>query len=43
MTPAMKAGIAEYPMQIMDIVEMLPIPTPKKRGPYKKRAAAMET
>jgi IS1 family transposase len=43
MTPAMKVGIAEYPMQIMDIVEMLPIPTAKKRGPYKKRAAATET
>jgi hypothetical protein len=38
MTPAMKAGIAEYPMTIEDIVEMLPLPVAKKRGPYKKRA-----
>lgn len=32
MTPAMKAGIAEYPMTIMDIVEMLPIPVAKRRA-----------
>jgi hypothetical protein len=35
----MKAGIAEYPMTIEDIVEMLPLPVAKKRGPYKKRAS----
>jgi hypothetical protein len=38
MTPAMKAGIAEYPMKIDDIVKMLPLPVVGKRGPYKKRA-----
>lgn len=39
MTPAMKAGIAQYPMTIEDVVEMLPIvAASKKRGPYKKRA-----
>jgi IS1 family transposase len=43
MPPAMKIGLIEYPMTIMDIVEMLPIPVAKKRGPYKKRAAAEET
>lgn len=37
MTPAMKAGIASMPMKIEDIVEMLPLPVAKKRGPYKKR------
>ncbi|MGC3968193.1 MAG: hypothetical protein QM775_12730 [Pirellulales bacterium] len=37
MTPAMKAGIASMPMTIEDIVEMLPLPVAKKRGPYKKR------
>lgn len=33
----MKAGIASMPMKIEDIVEMLPLPIAKKRGPYKKR------
>jgi hypothetical protein len=37
MTPALKAGIAEYPMTIEDIVKMPPLPVVKKRGPYKKR------
>jgi hypothetical protein len=35
--PAMKPGIAEYPLKIKDIVEMLPLPVAKKRGPCKKR------
>lgn len=39
MTPAMKAGIAEYPMKIEDVVEMLPLPVAKKRGPYRPRKA----
>jgi IS1 family transposase len=38
MTPAMKAGIAEYPMTMEDLVEMLPLPVAKKRGKYKPRA-----
>jgi hypothetical protein len=32
MTSAMKAGIAEYPMTIEDIVAMLPLPVAQKRG-----------
>lgn len=42
MPPALKAGIINYPMSIMDIVEMLPLPVAKKRGPYKKRAGDSE-
>jgi hypothetical protein len=37
MPPAMKIGIIGYPMTIMDIVELLPLPVAGKRGPYKKR------
>ena len=37
MTPAMKAGIAQYPMSIEDLVSMLPLPVAKKRGKYKPR------
>ena len=36
-TPAIAAGIVDYPMTITDIVEMLPLAVPGKRGPYKKR------
>ena len=39
MTPAMKTGIAKYPMTMNDLVEMPPLPVAKKRGPYKKRAS----
>jgi len=39
MTRAMKAGIAKYPMTMNDLVETLPLPVGKKRGPYKKRAS----
>jgi IS1 family transposase len=37
MTPAMKAGISQYPMTIEDLVEMLPLPVAKKRGTYRPR------
>ncbi len=37
MTPAMKAGIVSDPMSMDDVVEMLPLPQAKKRGPYKPR------
>jgi IS1 family transposase len=37
MTPAMKAGIAKYPMTMEDLVEMLPLAVAKKRGKYKPR------
>lgn len=40
MTPAMKAGIAEYPMTMEDLVEMLLLPAAKNRGKYKPRAKA---
>lgn len=36
-TPAIAAGIIDCQMTIMDIVEMLPLAVPEKRGPYKKR------
>lgn len=37
MTPAMKAGITQYPMTIDDLVEMLPLPVAKERGKYRPR------
>lgn len=39
MTPAMKAGIVKELLSIEDLVEMLPLPVAKKRGPYKPRKA----
>lgn len=40
-TPAMAAGLAEYPRDMGWVVELIDAraPTPKKRGSYKKRAA----
>ncbi len=40
MTPAMKAGVVDRMLSISDIVEMLPLPVAKKRGPYKKRVVS---
>jgi len=37
-TPAIAAGVANRKWKIEDIVDLLPIEEPKKRGPYKKRA-----
>jgi len=42
MTPAMKAGIVAHLMTIEDLVEMLPLPVAKKRGPYRKRQASQQ-
>jgi IS1 family transposase len=39
-TPAMEAGIAGHVWSIEELVNLLPIEAPKKRGPYKKRAEA---
>ena len=41
-TPAMAAGLAEYPRDMGWVVELIDAraPAPKKRGPYKKRAAS---
>ncbi len=36
-TPAMKAGIADHKWSIEEMVDLLPLDTPGKRGPYKKR------
>jgi len=36
-TPAVAAGVAKHKWKIEDIVDLLPIETPGKRGPYKKR------
>jgi len=36
-TPAVAAGLAKRKWRIEDIVDLLPIETPGKRGPYKKR------
>ena len=40
-TPAMAAGLAEHPRDMGWVVELIDAmaPTPKKRGPYKKRTA----
>lgn len=37
-TPAIKAGIANRKWTVEDMVDLLPVDHPKKRGPYKKRA-----
>jgi IS1 family transposase len=39
-TPAMAAGVTPHLWSIAEIVELLPEPESKPRGPYKKRAAA---
>jgi hypothetical protein len=39
MTPAMKAGIPQYPMTIDDIFQMPPLRLAMKRWTYKKRAS----
>ena len=41
-TPAMAAGLAEYPRDMEWVVKLIDTrtPAPKKRGPYKKRAAS---
>jgi IS1 family transposase len=36
-TPAMQAGLMKKPMTIADIVNLIPVETPKKRGSYKPR------
>ena len=36
-TPAMEAKIAVKPMKIEDIVNLIPVEEPKKRGAYKKK------
>lgn len=36
-TPAMAAGLAERPWTLAELVEILPPPVPKKRGPYRPR------
>ncbi len=36
-TPAMKAGIADHKWSIEEMVDLLPLDIPGKRGPYKKR------
>jgi IS1 family transposase len=35
-TPAMAAGITDHIWELTDIVNLIPEPEPKKRGPYKK-------
>jgi hypothetical protein len=41
MTPAMAAGLVSSPWEVEDLVALVEAaaPAPKKRGPYKKRAA----
>jgi IS1 family transposase len=38
-SPAMAAGVTSHLWSIAEIVNLLPIEAPKKRGPYKKREA----
>jgi hypothetical protein len=35
-TPAMAAGLTDHVWELIDIVNLIPEPEPKKRGPYKK-------
>jgi hypothetical protein len=37
-TPAIKAGIANRKWTVEDMIDLLPVDQPTKRGPYKKRA-----
>ena len=39
-TPAMEAGVTNHVWSMEELVALLPMPKPKKRGPYKKRPAA---
>jgi IS1 family transposase len=39
-TPAMEAGIADHVWSVEELVNILPVEMPKKRGPYKKREKA---
>ena len=36
-TPAIAAGVAKGKWKIEDVVDLLPLDLPGKRGPYKKR------
>ena len=36
-TPAMKSGVADHKWSIEEMVDLLPLDVPSKRGPYKKR------
>ena len=36
-SPAMKAGVTSHLWSIEEIVNLLPVEAPKKRGPYKPR------
>jgi hypothetical protein len=36
-TPAMEAGLTDHVWSIEEIAGLIPEPTAKKRGPYKKR------
>lgn len=38
-SPAMAAGVTPHLWSVEEIVNLLPVEAPKKRGPYKKRAA----
>ncbi|HEV2855628.1 MAG TPA: IS1 family transposase [Thermoanaerobaculia bacterium] len=38
-SPAMAAGVTSHLWSVEEIVNLLPVEAPKKRGPYKKRAA----
>ena len=38
-SPAMAAGVTPHLWSIAEIVALLPVEAPKKRGPYKKREA----
>jgi hypothetical protein len=40
-SPAMAAGVTPHLWSIAEIVALLPVEDPKKRGPYKKRTAAI--
>lgn len=39
-TPAMEAGLSDHIWSVEELVALLPEPSAKKRGPYKKKSAA---
>ena len=41
MTPAMAAGVTDCLWTIQDIVNLMPAPVAKKRGPYQKNGCVM--
>ena len=39
-TPAMESGLTDHVWTVEELIALMPVEQPKKRGPYKKRLAA---